>query len=97
MSKLDLYPNLRASPKDAAVATGTVFNEEKIGLDTHVLGGYVTTGSAISPANYTSARVTFPDSTTEVYKYYVGTTIIKTVTLFYTDDNKTVLSGWDIE
>lgn len=42
MSKIDLYPNLKAPPSQAKVATGTDFTGDKFALDVNVVAGAVT-------------------------------------------------------
>lgn len=38
MSKIDTYPQINSSPRDAQVVTGTTFNaEKKVGMDVNVL------------------------------------------------------------
>ena len=93
MSKVDLYPRLDASPSAAFVQTGTKLGQ-KGGSDVYLLGGIV--GSASVPADYDSATVSYPNSVTEIYRYYKTAVLIKTVTITYTNASKVDISGWTI-
>lgn len=93
MSRVDLYPRLDSGPDEALIQTGTQ-SSQKVGADVHVIGGVV--GTAAAPAVYDSATVTYPDMVTEIYRYYLGATLLKTVTITYTTAAKTNISGWTI-
>lgn len=93
MAKVDLYPQLDSSPSTAFVQTGTK-SGQKGGSDVYLIGGVV--GSAAAPADYDSATVTYPSGTVEVYEYFKGATLLKTVTITYTTSAKTAISGWVI-
>lgn len=95
MSRVDLYPNKNSSPADAQIQTGTV-SGSKVGADVQVLGGTIITGSASVPAAYDNGTLTLPSATQEVYKYYSGATLLRTITINYTDSTKTVISSWTI-
>jgi hypothetical protein len=96
MSKIDLYPTVNASPKDAKVATGTAFSAEKVGLDTNILGGSITVGTAAAPSDYDSAEVQYPSATQEIYIYKKGASTVKTVTINYTSSAKDYILNWTI-
>jgi hypothetical protein len=93
MAKVDLYPQLDSSPSSAFVQTGTK-NGQKGGSDVFLIGGVV--GSAAIPADYDSATVSYPDLVTEIYTYLKGATVLKTVTITYTNSSKSNISGWVI-
>lgn len=93
MAKVDLYPQLDSSPSAAFVQTGTK-SGQKGGSDVYLIGGVV--GSAAAPADYDSATVSYPNSTTEIYTYSKGATVVKVVTITYTSSAKTSISGWTI-
>lgn len=95
MSRVDLYPTKNSSPADAQVQTGTV-SGTKVGADVQVLGGTINTGSASVPATYDNGTLTLPSATREVYKFYTGATLLKTVTIDYTDSTKAVIASWTI-
>lgn len=95
MSRVDLYPNKNSSPADAQIQTGTV-SGSKVGADVQVLGGTIITGSAAIPASYDNGTLTLPSATQEVYKYYSGVTLLRTITINYTDSTKAVISSWTI-
>jgi hypothetical protein len=95
MSRVDLYPSKNSSPADAQVQTGTVAGT-KVGADVQVLGGTIITGSAAVPAAYDNGTLTLPSATQEVYKYYTGATLVRTITINYTDSTKAVISSWTI-
>lgn len=93
MSKVDLYPQLDSSPASAFVQTGSK-SGQKGGADVFVIGG--TVGTASVPADYDSANIAYPDALTEVYRYYKAVSLIKTVTIVYTDASKANISSWTI-
>lgn len=93
MARVDLYPRLNSSPAEAVVQTGTQ-SGQKVGADTFIVGGVI--GTAAAPAVYNSATVSYPDSVTEVYRYYLDATLLKTVTITYTTSAKAFISGWTI-
>ena len=95
MSRVDLYPSKNSSPADAQVQTVTVAGT-KVGADVQVLGGTIITGSAAVPAAYDNGTLTLPSATQEVYKYYTGATLVRTITINYTDSTKAVISSWTI-
>lgn len=96
MSKIDLYPTTTASPKDAKVATGTAFPENKVGLDANILGGSIVIGTPAVPADYDSAEVQYPSATQEIYVYKKGVAVVKTVTINYTSSAKDYILNWTI-
>lgn len=96
MSKIDLYPTTAASPKDAKVATGTAFSDNKVGLDANILGGSITIGTPAAPADYDGAEVNYPSLTQEVYVYKKGGVTVKTVTINFTSSAKDYILNWTI-
>lgn len=53
MSRIDLYPNTKASPSTAAPATGTAVTGDKFAQDVYIQGGGVT--GTITPSGLTIA------------------------------------------
>lgn len=56
----------------------------------------VATANAAVPADYDNGTVTRPNPTTEIYKFYKGASLLRTVTLVYTTASKQDLSSWSI-
>ena len=96
MSKIDLYPTTVAGPQEAKVATGTAFAANKVGLDTHILGGSIVIGTPAAPADYDAAEVQYPSATQEIYVYKKATVTVKTVTINYTSSAKDYILNWTI-
>lgn len=95
MSRIDLYPQLDSRPSEAQIATGTQ-SGEKMGLDTHLIGGTVTIGTAAVPADYDSGEVSYPSTTQEIYIYRKAGNIVRTVTINYTSATKDYIADWSI-
>ena len=49
--------------------------------------------NSILASDWTSFDVTYPNTTTEEYSFKDGATVIKTVTIVYTDTSKAYLSS----
>lgn len=95
MARIDLYPQSDSSPSEAKIATGTA-SGDKVGLDSFLLGGTVTTGTAAVPADYDSGEVSYPSATQEIYIYRKSGNIIRTVTVNYTSAAKDYIADWSI-
>lgn len=95
MARIDLYPQSDSSPSEAKIATGTV-SGDKVGLDSFLLGGTVTTGTAAVPADYDQAQVSYPTATQEIYVYRKNGNIVRVVTINYTTATKDFISDWSI-
>jgi hypothetical protein len=93
MSRVDLYPNLNSPAATAFVQTGTK-DGQKGGADIFVIGGQV--GTASAPADYDQGSISYPNAVTEIYTYSKNSTVIKTVTITYTDATKSFISTWVI-
>lgn len=50
--------------------------------------------NSLVPKSSTGGTVSYPDSTTEVYKFLSGTIAVGTITLYYTDSTKSSLLRW---
>jgi hypothetical protein len=51
-----------------------------------------------APASANSGTIEYPNSTTEIIKFRSGGiagTVLKTLTLYYSDSTKTELTGWE--
>jgi hypothetical protein len=48
------------------------------------------------PPDYDNGTVTRPNNTTEVYSFFKGATLLRTITLVYTNANKKDLASWSI-
>lgn len=95
MSRIDLYPQADSSPSEAKIATGTA-SGDKVGLDSFLLGGTVTTGTAAVPADYDSGEVSYASATQEIYIYRKNGSIVRTVTINYTSAAKDYIADWSI-
>lgn len=63
MSKIDTYPQINSSPRDAQVVTGTTFNaEKKVGMDVNVLNQLDVTGEF----TVSGLKVSFRNTTMDV-------------------------------
>ena len=52
--------------------------------------------NAAVPAAYDNGAVTYPSATQEVYRFYEGTVLIRTITINYTDATKENIDTWVI-
>ena len=48
------------------------------------------------PGDYDNGSVTYPTPTQEIYKFYKGATLLKTITMNYSDASKSDLVSWTI-
>jgi len=53
----------------------------------------VRTFNSVLANDWTSFTVAYPDTTTEVYSFKDGVTVIRTITVVYTDDTKDLISS----
>jgi hypothetical protein len=53
----------------------------------------VRTFKTILASDWTSFQVAYPDTITEVYSFYDGVNVIKTITVVYTDATKDYISS----
>lgn len=95
MSRIDLYPQADSGPDEAKIATGTQIGQ-KIGLDANIVGGSIVIGTAAVPADYDEAQVSYSTATQEIYIYRKNGSIVRTVTINYTDSSKNFIADWSI-
>lgn len=48
------------------------------------------------PAQYNSGSAEYPDDVTTIYKFYRDATLLKTITLIFTDTSQEKLLSWSI-
>lgn len=95
MSRIDLYPQSDSAPSEAKIATGTEIGD-KVGLDANIIGGTIVVGTASVPPDYDEAQVSYATATQEIYIYRKLGSIIRTVTINYTDSTKQFIADWSI-
>lgn len=52
--------------------------------------------TAAVPASYDNGTVDYPTTTQEIYRFYEGSVLIRTITVNYTDSTKANISSWTI-